>query len=113
MGQKTQTVKYGFYGLIVLAILIATGGGLELAGVHWYAYIAPKKEAARRKVFEETRSYNQGKVQQLAKYRSEYAQAEPEAKEVIQSTIKHQFADFPKDNLPPELRSFLTAMRGY
>ncbi len=98
-------------GIIIGAIVLFCA--VSLGGVYWYRFIGPKKEEARRQVFEETRSYNQGKIQQLAKYRAEYVQSDPDGQLVIKQTICHQFADFPIDHLPTELRTFLRAMRGY
>ena len=110
MKEEFKILGMGLGGLV---IVIAVSCLLSLGGVYWYAFIGPKKEAARRKVFEETRSYNQGKVQQLAKYREEWSRSDETGKSVIQGTIKHQFADFKSENLPKELRHFLTTMRGY
>jgi len=110
-------MKEGFklFGLSIGGLIITTAVFcmLSLGGVYWYKFIGPKKEEARRKVFEETRSYNQGKIQQLSKYRMEYVKSDSEGKAIIASTIRHQFADFPVDHLPPELQSFLRKTRGY
>ena len=112
-----QDVKAGWFGLsltgLILVVVIAIGCLLSLGGVIWYRFIEPKREAARRVVFEETRSYNQGKIQQLAKYREEYQRADADEKAVIASTIKHQFADFQIDHLPEGLQVFLRSVRGY
>jgi len=95
----------GIAGFIVILVI---GMALSLGGVYWYGFIGPKREAARRAVFEETRSYNQGKVQQLSKMRLEYARSKDMAeKAAIASTVRHQFADYKKQNLPADLRAFL------
>jgi hypothetical protein len=108
-----EELKFGFLGLSSLIAIVVIGCALSLGGIYWYRFIEPKREEARREVFEETRSYNQGKIQQLAKYRMEYSTADEEGKEIIASTIKHQFADFPIDHLPTELQNFLRTTRGY
>ncbi len=97
----------GLVGVVVLIVAFSFGG------LYWYRLMAPKWENARREVFEETRSYNQGKIQQLAKYRHEYMAGDAAVKTVIASTIRHQFADYNVENLPPELQSFLRTVRGY
>ena len=99
--------------IVVIALGCALGCAFSLGSVYWYKFIGPKREEARREVFQETRSYNQGKIQQLAKYRAEYASADQLGKKMISSTIKHQFADFQSDHLPQELRNFLITTRGY
>jgi len=108
-----EGIKIAGMGLGSLVLLIVVGCGLSLGGVYWYKFIGPKREEARREVFEETRSYNQGKIQQLSKYRVEYASADDETKKAIAATIRHQFADFPIDHAPAELQSFLKKTRGY
>jgi hypothetical protein len=92
-------------GLAVL--LIVWFGGTALGFWH-YKFWAPKFEDARRDVFENTRSYNQGKLQELSKYAYEYKTTnDPEAKSAIAFTIRHKFADYDDQNLSPELRAFL------
>lgn len=73
-----------------------------------YQFWAPKMENVRREVFTNTRSYNEGKVQDLVKYRLEYLREEdPAAKEAIRSTILMMFGDYPRDRLPKQLAYFL------
>ena len=77
-----------------------------------YKRFSPKIENARREIFENTRSYNQAKLQELAKYKHEYMQADYSDKEAISFTIRHKFADY-RGELPNELNNFLTEIRGY
>lgn len=99
-----------------VAVFAALAAGLELVGVEWTRFIGEKKEDARREVFEETKSYNQGKIQDLAKYYQEYQSASTEEdRAAIKSYIQMQFADFDIENLStqPTLSTFLTTCRGY
>ena len=97
-------------GLLVVGVLIIIG--ISFGGLWSYRYFAPRYEDARRKVFKETRSYNEGKMQQLAKYWHEYITGTVEEKEVIGSTIRHMFADYESQELPVELRNFLDEIKG-
>ena len=86
--------------------------GMAFFDLGMFSFFDPKYENARRKVFEETKSYNEGKLQQLAKYKIEYERANSDDKLVLKSTIRHMFADYDGD-LPYGLEQFLTEMRGY
>ncbi len=97
----------GIIGVITLAFV------LELGGLQWKRFFAPKHEDVRREVFKATRSYNEGKIQQLAKYKFEYEKADDSGKMIIKSTIQHMFADFNCKEMPYGLKTFLTEMRGY
>lgn len=76
-------------------------------GLKWFAFIAPQKESVRREVFENTRSFNEAKKQDLLKYRYEYIKSGKEEKEAIASTIRQMYADYDESRLPVELRDFL------
>ena len=100
----------GFVLMIALFIALAFGG--EWFSLKWKSYFAPKHENVRRKVFKETRSYNEAKLQDLTKYRLEYMRAEtPEEKAVLASTIRHMFAEYDENRLPLELSQFLRTIK--
>jgi hypothetical protein len=75
-----------------------------------YKFFAPKHENARREVFQNTRSYNEAKVQDLTKYMLEYKLASVEDKEVLKNTILLMFSDYPKERLPVELKQFIDGL---
>lgn len=105
---------YIMMGIVGVIILIAIAFALELGGLEWNRFFAPKHEAVRREVFKETRSYNEAKLQDLAKYRLQYLEADNEASKLaIVSTIKHMFAEYDRSKLPTELSTFLYQVRGY
>jgi len=106
-------IKKVLLGVVGVVVLIAIAFSLELGGLGWKMFFAPKHEAVRRKVFKQTRSYNEGKIQDLAKYKFEYEKADTANRAVIASTIRHMFADFQCDELPEQLKVFLKEMRGY
>lgn len=102
------TIIGTFISIIILMFV------LELVGVGFFKFFEPMKEDIRREVFEETKSYVHGKIQDLAKYYQEYQIANNEEKEVISNLIKSQFAEFDEQNIRVEkLRNFLINIRGY
>jgi hypothetical protein len=92
-------------GTIILVIAIVVG--VAFGALYAYKYFAPRYENARREVFENTRSYNEAKLQDLVKYRLEYLKASEEDKPILAQTILHMFANYDEDRLPYELRNFL------
>jgi hypothetical protein len=98
--------------IIGIVLLIALAFGLELGGLKWEEYFATKRANVRRKVFEQTKSYNEGKVQDLIRYRMQYLRAKTDTeKEVLASTIRHMFADYDENKLSVELKLFLKEIK--
>ncbi|MEI6480296.1 MAG: hypothetical protein WCO12_02125 [bacterium] len=103
-------------GLLAFIVIIGIGlGGTWLAqGNDFFLYkvFAPKYEAVRRQTFEQTKSYNQGVVQELQKQYVDYAAApNADVKDAIASVVLHQVADYPEDKLPDHLRNFVQKLR--
>ena len=99
--------------VLSLAALAVAAFGLNWAGIKWYGFFGPKREAVRREVFKQTRSYNEAKEQELLKYRLEYLRATSATdKQALASTIRLSFADYDEILLDSEeLQSFLTQMK--
>ena len=91
-------------GIIIVLIIIM---GLAL----WFPIIRFTMltyQNIRREVFLETRSYNEGKMQELVKYRHEYLISNNEVeRQAIISILRHSFAEYDKSKLPEDLRKFL------
>lgn len=106
-----DTFKYigMFLGGLVLLFVIG------LYGLGWHKFFAPKHANIKREVFEQTKSYTHGKIQDLAKYYKEYQETEDvQAKSAIQNLVSMQFAEFDEKKITNEtLRRFLTNMRGF
>ena len=96
-------------GVIAVCLLLgwlATGNDFFL-----YKVFAPKYEQVRRETFEQTKSYNQGMIQELQNMQFEYAKANPEQKDALASIILHRAADYPEDRMPSDLRSFIAELK--
>jgi hypothetical protein len=99
-------------GILAFIALIALAFVIELGGLKWKRFFAPKHEAVRREVFKETRSYNEGKLQDLTRYRLEYMRATTEdEKSALAFTIRHQFAEYDESKLPLELAEFVRKIK--
>lgn len=96
-------------GWIVFGLLVVFGGAWAVEGNDFFLtkYFAPKEEAVRRQVFEESKAYNDGMAQQLEAHRLDYIKATPEQRQAIGSVILHQFAGYDKNRLSPDERLFL------
>ena len=80
---------------------------LNYTGLITYQFFAPKYENVRRKTFENTKSYVEGKRQEITKYRLEYIrEKDPAAKEAIKETILKSFANFDINKLEPDQQTF-------
>ncbi|MEK7574482.1 MAG: hypothetical protein AAB514_03065 [Patescibacteria group bacterium] len=76
-----------------------------------YKVFAPRYEAARRQVFEQSKAYNQGMIQELQNMQFEYAQADPAHKDALASIILHRAADYNESRLPSDLRGFIDKLK--
>lgn len=112
MGTKLKIAGLSVGAFVGIVAFIFICGLLSLG---YYKFFAPKEENIRREVFEQTQSYVHGKIQDLAKYKKEYEEAESiEDKDAIRSVILVRFAEFDESKIQATaLRSFLISMRGY
>ncbi len=85
---------------------IAMGNGFFL-----YKVFAPKQEAVRRQVFEQSKAYNEGMIEELQNMQMEYIKATPDQKDALASIILHRAAAFDLDNCPPDLRDFIENLK--
>ncbi len=107
--KAVKNVVKVFVALVILVLAmtwIATGNEFFL-----YKVFAPAQEGVRRQVFEQTKSYNQGMVQELQNMQFEYIKAAPEHKDALASIILHRAADYDVNKMPSDLRSFILQLR--
>src|SRR5271157_1743462 len=102
-----------FVAAAIGVIVLVLGLSWVFQGNDFFLYkiFAPKYEATRRQVFEQTKSYNQGMIQELQNMQFQYVQAKPEQQDALASIILHRAADYDVDRLPPDLRSFIQKLR--
>jgi len=106
-------MKLKIIGVIILffvALFI-----LQYAGLQWTRFFKPRYQNVERQVFEETKSYSHGLIQDLAKYYKEYNEAATDAdRETIKNVVRIRFAEFDANKVKSsKLRSFLIKCRGY
>ena len=76
--------------LVTILFVIICISSLWLEKLHsltWTSFWNPKEEQVRREVFEQTKSYKQGMIQDLRNMQFEYVQAKPEHKSALRSII--------------------------
>jgi len=77
-----------------------------------YKFFGPKYEKARRQIFEETKSYRQGMIQEIRHAKMEYEGTDDiKKKESVASFILHSTADFPEEDMPSDIRGFMSTLR--
>lgn len=98
--------------LIVIACLLGLGWVFTGNDFFLYKYFAPKQEAVRREVFEQSKAYNQGMVQELQNMQFEYLRTtDPKAKDAMASIILHRSADYDPYKMPADLRGFILSLK--
>lgn len=99
---------------------ICAAGVIAIFAIGWigmandlamFSFFAPKYEQVRRTTFEQSKAYNQGMIQNLQQAQQEYTLATDDQKAALVSILRHRFADYPEENLPPYLQSFLHTLR--
>ena len=78
-----------------------------------FKFFAPRQEAVRREVFEQSKAYNQGMIQEILAYQAKYVTAAPEQKEALATIILHMTADYNMDDsrVPADLRNFIHELK--
>ncbi len=94
-------------------VIVVTIGMWSFQGSDFflYRYFAPKYEAVRRETFEQTKSFNQGMIQELQNMQFEYVKATKEQRPALRSIILHRVADYDESKLPTDLREFIHGLR--
>ena len=97
--------------IIALIVLILSTWLLKAHSLLWDSFWNPKSEQVRREVFEQTKSYKQGMIQDMYQMQTEYIQVKPEHKMALRSVILHRSADFPVSELPNDLQIFIQSLK--
>jgi hypothetical protein len=101
-------------GLAVLAMGTLLGVTWVIQGNNFLLYkaFAPSYEDSRRQVFENTKSYNDGMIQELQAMRFDYIKADPAHKAALASIILHRSASYPRERMPTDLARFIDTLQG-
>ena len=100
--------------VVVLVVSMALGWIIQGNDFFMYKFWAPKQEAVRRQVFENTRSFNQGMIQELQNMQFEYTKEKDQnAKAGLASIILHRASGYNLNDpdVPADLRSFITDLK--
>jgi hypothetical protein len=98
--------------LLFLGLVFGIGWAVQGNQFFMYKVFAPKEAAVQREVFEQSKSYNEGKLQELRKAQLDYAKAAtPEQKLAIGSYALHQVAGYDESRLPEDLKQFVQQLR--
>jgi len=107
-----QVIGWIVIGLVCLAALFGLTWLVQGNEFFLYKYFAPRQAAVEREVFEETKSYNDGMVQELQNMQFEYAKTtDVKAKDAMASIILHRAAAYDETKLPADLRSFIQDLK--
>lgn len=104
-------VNYVLAGVLTLVLLLGLAWAIQGTDFFLYRYFAPRQEQARREVFEQSKAYNQGMVQDLQRMMFDYATATPAQQDALGSILLHRVADYDIEKLPPDLRGFILKLR--
>ena len=106
---KTTAAILGIIAGIFALTWISQGNDFFL-----YKVLAPRQEAVRRQVFEQTRAFNQGMVQELENMRFKYVETtDKEARAALADVILHRSAGYNMDDpvVPSALRAFVRQLQ--
>lgn len=101
--------------ILIFILVIVVFLALDYSGLLWSGVILRKRAEIHRDVFEETRSFNEGMAQELARYKYQYNTASSETERTaIASIIRHRFAEYDATEMRDSgLRQFMIEIRGY
>ena len=105
---------------ITLGILGGLGAIIALTWIiqgndfFMYKVFAPQRVEVQRQVFENSRAFNQGMVQELQNMQFDYVkEKDPAAKEALASIILHRASGYNMNDplVPADLRSFVDGLK--
>jgi hypothetical protein len=105
--------KGAILGYLVLAVVVIMGLTWILQGNDFFMYkvFGLRYEQTRREIFEQSKAYRQGMIQELQNMQFSYEQASPASKEALASIILHRAADVDETILPADLKSFIEQLK--
>lgn len=105
-----KEIGKGFLAVIIGVVVICA---LTFGGLAYRRYFAPKSQSIDREVFKETKSYNEGMVQDLSKDKLELSQTkDKDARKAIVEHIIEKYSNFDENRIENrELRNFLIEIK--
>lgn len=77
---------------------------LGMFGIVNTKFFGVMTQDAKRQVFEQTKSYNHGTIQDMYRYKLEYVQASPEHQAALRDVVNSTLGGFDRNKLPVDLR---------
>ena len=110
---KVPVGKIIGFTVLFLVVVMALGWFVQGNDFFMYKFWAPKQEAVRRQVFEQTRSFNQGMIQELQNMQFQWVQADDEHKAALADLILHRASGYNLNDpdVPADLRSFIQKLK--
>lgn len=95
----------GYYAVVALCVTLGVLA-LDYTGLMWTSFIGTKREDVRREIYENTRSFQDGKHQELNKLYFEHAKADETGKSAVCATVRHSMSGY-KGQLTLEEKRFI------
>ena len=112
-----RSAEKGPVGFVARMLVVVVGIVMILAIVSsvfelgMFKFLAPRYEEVKRQVFQESKEYQHGTIQELDKMRLEHAKTnDPEIRRAIEVRATRMVAEFDKNNLPEDLRSWILSI---
>lgn len=103
-------VKFILTVVLIIAFFVGLGFLIEGGDFFLYRFFAPREEAVRREVFEQSKAYNDGMLQELRSMQMEYVQADEAHRPALAAIILHRTAGYDVEALPMDLRDFVRGL---
>ena len=100
-------------GVVIALLVLVLGVTWIFQGSDFFLYkvFGLKYEDQRREIFEHSKAFNQGMIQELQNMQFEYVKADEKHKDALASIILHRVADYDVSKLPPDLKKFIDDLR--
>lgn len=109
--EMTKATKWALWGISIFILLTVV---ITVVSLSLKEEFGVKNADIDRKIYEQSKSYIHGKMQELAKYYEEYHKATEDEKQVIKNLIQMNFANVDETAIVnSKLKLFLNEMRGY
>lgn len=96
---------------LVIGFFLGVGFLVQGGDFFLYRFFAPREEAVRREVFEQSKSYNDGMLQELRSMQMDYVQADAEHRDALAAIVLHRTAGYDVTSLPADLQDFIRSLQ--